>query len=102
MANKFRNSGPLGEQTVFNVNQTHPLIPNSQNYTYYKKYISIHSEDRDMIKYPNASAFEIELPEDLLNVATLRLYDWSFPCNYDTFSDLFLNTTMKSLNVEDR
>ena len=91
----FNSSGKQHFDTrVYNINTSHPLIPNSQEYIYYKKYISIHSEDRDMIKYPNASAFEIELPEDLLNVATLRLYDWSFPCNYDTFSDLFLNTTM--------
>jgi hypothetical protein len=47
-----------------------------------------------MLKYPTASDFEIELPEDLLNVASLRLYDWCFPCNYDTFSSLFNNVTM--------
>ena len=91
----FNNSGKQGFDTkVFNTNTSHPLIPNSQEYIYYKKYISIHSEDRDMIKYPNANSFEIELPEDLLNVVTLRLYNWSFPCNYDTFSDLFSNTIM--------
>ena len=81
-------------QPHFNTNTTHPLIQNSQEYISYKKYVSIHSEDRDMLKYPNASDFEIELPEDLLNVSSLRLCDWSFPCNYNTFSNLFLNTTM--------
>ena len=78
----------------FNVNTSHPLIPNSQEYIYYKKYVSIHSEDRDALKYPSSSIFEIEMPEDLLNVMALRLHDWSFPCNYDTFSDLFSNTRM--------
>lgn len=78
----------------YNTNTSHPLIPNSQEYIYYKKYISIHSEDRDMLRYPNSSNFEIELPEDLLNVASLRLFDWAFPCNYNTFSNLFSNTTM--------
>jgi len=78
----------------FNVNTSHPLIQNSQEYIYFKKYVSIHSEDRDMIKYPSASTFEIEMPEDLLNVMALRLYDWSFPCNYNTFSQFFSNTTM--------
>lgn len=86
----FNNSG----QPNFNSSTSHPLIQNSQEYIYYKKYVSIHSEDRDMLKYPNASDFEIELPEDLLNVASLRLFDWSFPCNYETFSNLFSNTTM--------
>ena len=46
---------------VYNTNQSHPLIPSSQEYLFYKKYVSIHSEDRDIIKYPNASFFEIEL-----------------------------------------
>jgi hypothetical protein len=90
----FRNSGPVGQHTVFNVNETHPLIPNSQNYTYYNKYVSIHSEDRDYIKYPNSTLFEIELPEDYLNVSTVRLVDWTFPANYSTFSPLSSNITM--------
>jgi hypothetical protein len=70
----------------FNVNTSHPLIPSSQEYIYYKKFISIHSEDRDLLKYPNSSEFEIELPEDYLNVVTLRLVNWTFPANYNTFS----------------
>lgn len=90
----FRNSSLVGQHTTFNVNQTHPLIPNSQNYTFYKKYVSIHSEDRDFIKYPSSSSFEIELPEDYLNVSTVRLVDWTFPANYSTFSPLSSNTTM--------
>ena len=77
-----------------NTNQSHPLIPNSQNYTYYKKYVSIHSEDRDYIKYPNSTSFEIELPEDYLNVNTVTLVDWTFPANYNTFSPLNSNITM--------
>jgi hypothetical protein len=70
----------------YNVNTTYPLIPNSQQYVMYNKYISIHSEDRDILKYPNSSEFEIELPEDLLNVASIRLVNWTFPANYNTFS----------------
>ena len=69
-----------------NVNTSHPLIPNSQEYMVYNKYISIHSEDRDTLKFPNSSEFEIELPEDLLNVATIKLINWTFPANYYTFS----------------
>ena len=84
----------IGEKTMFNVNETHPLIPNSQNYTIYKKYVSIHSEDRDYIKYPNSSSFEIELPEDYLNVSAVKLSDWTFPANYSTFSPLSSNITM--------
>ena len=64
MTNRFRTNASIGEQPTFSVNQTHPLIPNSQNYTYYKKFVSIHSEDRDYIKHPNSASFEIELHED--------------------------------------
>ena len=76
-----------------NVNDNHPLIPNSQQYILYNKYISIHSEDRDVIRYPNSSEFEIELPEDLLNVASIKLINWTFPANYNTFSTSNGNVT---------
>ena len=44
---------------IYNVSTNHPLIPNSNEYIYYKKYVSIHSEDRDCLKYPVSSVFEI-------------------------------------------
>jgi hypothetical protein len=84
----------LKQTNVYNANTSHPLIPNSQEYAFYKKYISIHSEDRDITKYPNSSSFEIELPEDLLNIYTVRLSEWSFPANYSTFSSINSNITM--------
>lgn len=70
----------------FNVSSTHPLIPNSNDYIYIRKHVSIHSEDRDSLKYPSPSEFEIELPQDYLNVQSIKLIDWSFPSNYDVFS----------------
>jgi hypothetical protein len=70
----------------YNVNNNHPLIPNSQEYIFYNKYVSIHSEDRNVEKYPNSSEFEIELPEDINNVATIKLVQWTFPANYNVFS----------------
>jgi len=79
---------------VYNTNQNHPLMPSSQQYLFYKKYVSIHSEDRDILKYPNASNFEIEMPEDLLNVLSISLANWTFPSNYNTFSSENLNTKM--------
>jgi hypothetical protein len=81
-------------QIPFNVDTSHPLIPNSQEYIYYKKYVSFHSQDRDMLKYPSASEFEIEMPQDLLNVAALRLTNWTFPANYNTFSNFNSNVSM--------
>ena len=81
-------------QIPFNIDTSHPLIPNSQEYIYYKKYVSFHSQDRDMLKYPSASEFEIEMPQDLLNVAALRLTNWTFPANYNTFSNFNSNVSM--------
>ncbi|MDA9072269.1 hypothetical protein N9K75_00185 [bacterium] len=77
-----------------NTNTNHQIIPSSQEYMFYKKYVSIHSEDRDILKYPNSSEFEITLPEDLLNVSSLRLVTWAFPSNYNTFSILNSNVEM--------
>ena len=79
---------------VYNVNTNHPLTPNSQEYIYYKKYVSIHSEDRDFVKYPESGQFEIELPEDYLNVASVRLVQWTFPANYNVYSAINQNISM--------
>jgi hypothetical protein len=70
----------------FNVNSNHPITPNSQEYMTVKKYVSIHSEDRDITKYPSSSLFDIELPQDYLNVVKIRLESWAFPSNYYSFS----------------
>lgn len=82
------------ENTFFNVNTNHPLIPNSQNYYTYRKFVSIHSEDRNMINYPKSNEFEIELPEDITNIFTARLVTWTFPSNYYTFSSANGNIRM--------
>lgn len=63
--------------------------------TSFKKYVSIHSEDRDMLKYPSSSAFAIELPNDIQNVKAIRLVDWAFPSNYNTFSKSLQNIVIK-------
>jgi hypothetical protein len=78
----------------FNLFNNHPIIPNANQYFYEKKYISINSSDRDLLKYPNSSEFEIELPQDYLNVASTRLYSWSFPANYSVFSITNFNLSM--------
>jgi hypothetical protein len=78
----------------FNVQTTHPLIPNSQEYIYEQQYISIHSEDRNILKHPNASDFEIELPQDYLNVQGFRLVAGYFPAQVNVFSKQRKNVTM--------
>ena len=78
----------------YNLNTSHPIIQNSQEYIHYSKFVSIHSEDRDIERYPNAAEFMIELPEDYLNVAAVRLVQWTFPANYNTFSETLGNTNI--------
>lgn len=68
------------------VGGNHAVMPNANQYYYEQKYVSIHSEDRDMMKYPQAAQFSIQLPQDYLNVVSARLYSWSFPSNYSVFS----------------
>jgi hypothetical protein len=68
------------------ISTNHPLIPNNSEYLRYRKIVSIHSEDRNIEKFPNASFFEIELPEDMINVEMVKLVSWCFPSNYDVFS----------------
>lgn len=77
-----------------NISTNHPIIPNSNNYMYEQHYISIHSSDRDIYKYPKSSEFEIEMPQDYLNVVSVRLHSWAIPSNYNVFSLENFNTMM--------
>jgi len=58
------------------------------------KHVSIHSEDRNIIKYPNSNRFEIELPSSIENITEASIVAWSFPSNYNTFSELNHNITL--------
>jgi hypothetical protein len=70
----------------YSTNTTYPIINNANEYMLYKKTVSIHSEDRDIIKYPNSSYFELELPQDYFNVSTVALGNYNFPNSYNVFS----------------
>jgi hypothetical protein len=69
-----------------NLSTNHPLISNSQEYMYENKLVNINSEDRDVLKYPNSTEFEIELPQDYTNVVAVSLNQWSFPSNFHVFT----------------
>ena len=64
----------------------HPLIPNPREYAMVTNLVSVHSVDRDMVRYPNAAEFAIELPQNYKNVISAKLSSWSFPAIYDAFS----------------
>lgn len=44
-----------------------------------KKQITVHSEDRDITKWPHPAQFEIDLPVDHKNVVSIRLMDIELP-----------------------
>lgn len=56
-------------------NTSYPLIPRHPNYLLDSKIVSIHSEDRDVNKWPNPNHFEVTLPDELKNVQSIRLLD---------------------------
>lgn len=70
----------------------HPLIPREQTYAIDRKFITVHSEDRDINKWPNANLFELQLPQTYTNVETIALVQYSFPIYYNTFSNESQNT----------
>ena len=78
----------------FVLNQTHPLIPREQNYVLDRKIITIHSNDRDISKWPKANHFEIELPEDITNVQSMRLVEITLPNNHYVFTNAYQNTKL--------
>jgi hypothetical protein len=86
----------------YNVSNAHPLIPREQNYFLERKLVSIHSEDRDISKYPNSNEFAITLPQPLYNVQSMRLVQSTFPIvpAYYTFSYEYQNTKFRfTLNL---
>ena len=82
----------------FNTSSTHPIIPNLENYMYEKKYVSIHSEDRNYTRFPESHDFEVELPQDYCNVQSVKLSQWAFPANYDVFS-LYNNNILMTFKI---
>jgi hypothetical protein len=70
----------------------HPLIPREQTFAIDRKLLTVHSEDRDINKWPNANHFELQLPQTYTNVETLALVEYNFPIYYNTFSTQNQNT----------
>jgi len=60
----------------------------------YSKLLSVHTEDRDITKYPSSSNFAIELPVEYKNVYSMKLIDIELPSNYYVFSELNQNIKM--------
>jgi hypothetical protein len=78
--------------TNYNLGNGKPLIHREQNYILDRRLLTVHSEDRDITKWPQANTFEIVLPEQLMNVQSFRLVQCTFPGKYYTFRNDYQNT----------
>jgi hypothetical protein len=76
----------------FNIHQNHPLIQREQTFFLDRKLITIHSEDRDINKWPTSNEFEVLLPQDMINIYSMRLINIDLPSNYYTFTNSYQNT----------
>lgn len=78
----------------FNTNNNRPLINREQNYFLERKLLTVHSEDRDIRKWPKSNNFAIRLPDSIRNVDSMRLVECELPINYYTFSNYNQNTKL--------
>ena len=78
----------------YTLGNSKPLINREQNYVLDRKLVTVHSEDRDITKWPNSNTFEIVLPESLLNVQSMRLIQATIPGKFYTFSNDYQNTKL--------
>lgn len=85
---------PDGIMSKYVLKNDHPLIPREQTFSVNRKLITVHSEDRDINKWPNANHFELQLPQTYTNVETIALVEYSFPTYYYTFSNEAQNTKL--------
>jgi len=77
-----------------NVNVNHPLIHRENTYVSIKKNVSIHSDDRDKSKWPNASEFEVELPQPLKQVQYMKLTNMTLPSDLCNISSTYQNNKL--------
>lgn len=54
--------------------------------------VTIHTEDRDLLKYPFENLFEVVLPTVVKNVLSMELVDITLPAFYYNVSDYLQNT----------
>lgn len=77
-----------------NTRSNHQLIQREQTYVLDRKLVSIHSNDRDIGKWPFPNNFEVTLPEAITNVDSMRLSEIKLPSNYYSFSNDLQNTKL--------
>jgi hypothetical protein len=100
------NRSKIDNSLIVNYESNYPLIPNENTYFKQEKMVCINSGDRNVIKYPQSNSFEIFLPTDVVNVASIQLENWMFPLEIQPFSyqrnNLQLEFTVEQLLIEEQ
>lgn len=78
---------------MFN-NTNHTLINPPATRIPNGKILSIHSEDRDICKWPHANNFSVELPETYTNVSAIYINNVTLPNVTPVFSNEYQNTKL--------
>lgn len=76
------------------IGNNHQLIKRQQTYDLNRKLLTVHSEDRDIKKWPFSNNFAIQCPESYNNVESIRLAEITLPTLKDTFSNEYQNTKL--------
>ena len=79
---------------MYNTYNSHQLITRQQSYNLNKKILTVHSEDRDMCKWPFSNNFAIDCPEVYEKVESMRIVDITFPSLQYTFTNSYQNTKL--------
>ena len=64
---------------MFSTSNNHPIIPRKSNLILSPHYVTFHSDDRDIQKYPSASDWAIKLPQSISKIFSMTLYDAALP-----------------------
>ena len=77
-----------------NVYSNRNIIRKESTFTLDRKLLSIHTEDRDITKYPNNNEFSLNLHTGYKNIESIRLVNYNFPEKTNVFSSKYNNTKM--------
>ena len=77
------------------MNHHHPLIKTSHNFVLDRKVLFIDSNDRDIERWPSASEFEINCPQNYTNVESLRLSHIMLPNFFYNISEQLRTNKMR-------
>jgi hypothetical protein len=82
------------DASEFTTEQARNIIPRDNSYVLDRKFVTIHSEDRDTTLYPKEYDFAVQLPDKMTNVYSMRLIDTILPNNISNVHNSYQNTKL--------